>query len=375
MRIGIDARTLSYPYSGIPIYVHDVISYWNKYEIEDEFFLYSNRPFSLDFELGSNWHVFVDEHKYGGIWTQTRIPYLLQRDKVDAYWEPMNFLPRRVKGVKYFVTIHDMAVYLYPWLGTVTDAILERLLLKRSCHRADRIIAISKSTKQDIVNYLGSEEDKINVIYNGDSPYTGKEPSYNSQDEKAMLDKWELCSGNFLLFVGTIEPRKNIDSIVSAYELLRNQRKYSGKLVIAGRPGWKSHKVLTHIKKSKYRKDIVVTDYISESEKECLYRNAECLLFISLYEGFGFPIVEAMSVGLPVITSSVSSMPEVGGDAATYIEKEKLRNAEAIASAITDTLSESPVLQEKTREKMLKRAAEFKREDSAMELYTLITAI
>lgn len=373
MRIGIDVRTLSYPYSGIPIYVHDIISYWNGYKTDNEFFLYSNRPFSLDFELGPNWHICIDKYRLGTIWTQIRIPTLLKRDRIDVFWEPMNFLPRKVSGIKYLVTIHDLAVYLYPQLGRLSDAILEKLLLKRSCSRADKIIAISKSTKADIVRYLGVNEEMISVIYNGGSPYTGKEPSYSLEQCNRILNDRGLRSGAFLLFVGTIEPRKNVDTIISAYELLREHQEYDGKLVIAGKPGWKCSNTLKHINRSNYSKDIVLTGYISEIEKECLYRNASCLVFPSLYEGFGFPIIEAMSVGLPVITSIVSSMPEVGGDAAKYIERINLKNPNAVANAITEILNKSAGKKEQLRDKMLRTATRFRREDSAREIYRFIT--
>ncbi len=372
MRIGIDARALSYEYTGIPVYVHDVLKYWNEKKKDDEYYLYSNRPLQIDFELGENWHVVIDEHRFGGIWVQTRLRKLLERDKIEAFWEPMNFLPGRIKGVKYFVTIHDIAVYLFPQYGAYTDAILERLLLKRSSKRADKIIAISKATKNDIVSHLGVPEDKVRVIYNGDSPYKGKEASYTVLQEQGILGRWKLDKNKFLLFVGTIEPRKNIDAIIRAYECLRDNREYTGKLVIAGKQGWKCTKIIETIENNKYRDDIVVTGYISEAEKECLYRNAQCLVFPSLYEGFGFPILEAMSVGLPVVTSNVSSMPEVGLDAAFYVEESDLHNEEIIAKVIHDALNISDEERIKLRDKMNRIVNSHSRLDSAENTYQLI---
>ena len=372
MRIGIDARALSYEYTGIPVYVHDVLKYWNEKKKDDEYYLYSNRPLQIDFDLGENWHVVIDEHRFGGIWVQTRLRKLLERDKIEAFWEPMNFLPGRIKGVKYFVTIHDIAVYLFPQYGAYTDAILERLLLKRSSKRADKIIAISKATKNDIVSHLGVPEDKVRVIYNGDSPYKGKEVSYTVLQEQGILGRWKLDKNKFLLFVGTIEPRKNIDTIIRAYECLRDNREYTGKLVIAGKQGWKCTKIIEAIENNKYRDDIVVTGYISEAEKECLYRNAQCLVFPSLYEGFGFPILEAMSVGLPVVTSNVSSMPEVGLDAAFYVEESDLHNEEIIAKVIHDALNISDEERIKLRDKMNRIVNSHSRLDSAENIYQLI---
>lgn len=372
MRIGIDARTLSYEHTGIPIFVHDVLQYWSEYKKDDEYYLYSNRDLNVDFELGDNWHIVIDKHRFGGIWVQTRLRRLIKRDKIEAFWEPMNFLPARIKGVSYYVTVHDLAVYLFPKFGAVTDSILERLLLKKSCKRADKIIAISESTKRDIATHLGIQDEKIEVIYNGDSPYKNKAVSYSEDTGKEILSKWNLIKREYLLFVGTIEPRKNVGTIVAAYEQLRDTGEYTGKLVIAGKQGWKCTKIIEAIENNKYRDDIVVTGYISEAEKECLYRNAQCLVFPSLYEGFGFPILEAMSVGLPVVTSNVSSMPEVGLDAAFYVEESDLHNEEIIAKVIHDALNISDEERIKLRDKMNRIVNSHSRLDSAENIYQLI---
>lgn len=341
MRIGIDVRTLSYEYTGIPIYVHDLIKCWNNECHEEEFFLYSNRSFELDFILNNNFHIIIDKHKFGGIWEQKRMPYLLQRDKINVFWEPMNFLPRKVEGIKYIVTIHDLAVYNNPKLGSFTDGVLERLLLPISCKRADKIIAISESTKNDIKKYLKVQDNKISIIYNGDSPYTGKGPSYTEDKEELILNKWKIVKNNYLLFIGTIEPRKNISTIVKAFEVLKKKNGYIGKLILVGKYGWRSNNLLKQINSSEYKKDIVLTNYVTDEEKECLYRNATCFVFPSLYEGFGFPIVEAMSVGIPIITSKVSSMPEVGGEIVSYVEKNMLTDYYALAERILEILSRS----------------------------------
>lgn len=375
MRIGIDARTLSYDYTGIPTYVHDVIRVWNEEGTENEYYLYSNREFKLDFKLGSNWHVVIDKHRFGTIWAIMRIPKLLKNDSIEAYWEPMNFLPPRIRGTKYYVTVHDLAVYLFPNLGTFTDALMEKLLLKKSCKRADKIIAISKATKNDIVHNLGIEDNKISVIYNGDSTYTVDNASYTESQGKEILEKWGLSKEKFLLYVGTIEPRKNVGTILAAYEYLRENETFDGKLVIAGKVGWKSGKTLKEISKSKYRHDIVLTGYITETEKECLYRNAACLAFPSLYEGFGFPLVEAMSVGIPVVTSRVSSLPEVGGDIPFYVDAEKVKDGTAVAEKFKEALLLDITEKETLRKNSYNRALQFDRCRTAKDLGKMIKGI
>ncbi len=372
MRIGIDARTLSYEHTGIPIFVHDVLQYWSEYKKDDEYYLYSNRDLNVDFELGDNWHIVIDKHRFGGIWVQTRLRRLLKRDKIEAFWEPMNFLPARIKGVSYYVTVHDLAVYLFPKFGAVTDSILERLLLKKSCKRADKIIAISESTKRDIATHLGIQDEKIEVIYNGDSPYKNKAVSYSEDTGKEILSKWNLIKREYLLFVGTIEPRKNVGTIVAAYEQLRDTGEYTGKLVIAGKKGWKCNNIIEKICNSRYRDDIIVTGYVSETEKECLYRNAKCLVFPSLYEGFGFPILEAMSVDLPVVTGEVSSMPEIGRDAVFYVRESELLSKESVAAAISKAINISDEERAALKDKMHIIVESHSRLDSAESIYQLI---
>ena len=373
MRIGIDARSLSYEYTGIPTYVHDMIMYWNMKDTDHEFFLYTNRPFDLDFDLRDNWHIVVDEYRYGGIWIQVRLRSLLKRDGIDVFWEPMNFLPVRIPGVRYVNIINDLSAYKNHRYGTVTDNILERLFLMPSCRRADTIVAISEFTKSDIVKELGVDPDRVRVIYIGDSPYNGRDESYSQKERDNIFSARNITGRDFLLYVGTIEPRKNIITIVKAFETLKVKGNFTGKLVLAGKRGWKSEGIFEVIESSPFREDIVVTGFVSATEKECLYREAACLVFPSFEEGFGLPIVEAMSVGCPVVTAAVSSMPEVGGDVALYLEREHLTDPTALADRITEVLSldeqERRVLADKARERALK----FNRKESSEQLFDVLT--
>ena len=372
MRIGIDVRVLSYEFTGIPIYVSEMIRYWSMDEQEDEFFLYSNKPLKINDLPGDNWHIIIDRHRFGGIWAKTRLRRLLVRDRIDVYWEPMNFLPRRIRGVKYVVTVHDIAVYLNPSYGSFTDSILERAFLPGSCKRADRIVAISESTKKDIVSHFGVTGDKIEVIHNGDSPYTGKERSYSDSQLKECCERWGITPGNYLLFVSTLEPRKNVVTIVKAYDILRSSGRFGGRLVLAGKKGWKSESIFEQIENSPYKEDIIVTGYVSDIDKECFYRNAACFVFPSFYEGFGFPIVEAMSVGLPVVTSDVSSMPEVGGDEAFYIPADRLTEAGCLADAVGRVLEMDEENRKALAMREQKRVERFSRKKCAQKVLECI---
>ncbi|SFP37189.1 Glycosyltransferase involved in cell wall bisynthesis [Butyrivibrio proteoclasticus] len=368
MRIGIDARTLSYEYTGIPIFVYDVLKCWNEENTDDEFFLYSNRPFELDFKLKDNWHIVIDEYGLGTIWVQLRLAELIKKDKLDVFWEPMNFLPRKVRGTNYCVTVHDLAVYKNASFGTFKEFVMERLFIAKSCRTADKIIAISEATKREILNELKVSEEKVKVIHNGDSPYNGKEKNYSDYEKKQIQKKWNVVSNKYLLYVGTIEPRKNITTIVKAFNVLKANGDFEGKLVLAGKRGWKSDSIFQTIMDSTYKDDIVVTGYVTEIEKECLYREASCLLFPSFEEGFGFPIVEAMSVGLVVITADTSSMPEVGGDVAFYVNKQDICNEHELARQVNKALGLSDAELKLYAERAKKRALTFNRHDAAQKI-------
>lgn len=318
MNIGIDVKTLAKPYTGIAIYVHDILMYFNKLNHEDEFYLYSNRDFELDFQLNGNFHKVIYKSITGSFGVMFQLSRLLKRDKIDVFWGTEHCLVLGRHPFKQIVTIHDLAVLRNPKVGTRYNAYLQRIMTIPACKRADKIIAISEATKEDIISLSHVPPSKIKVIYNGDSPYTGKQPSYSSTFAHNVFVDYGIVSNEYFLFVGSIEPRKNISTIVKAYNQYRNSGG-TKKLVLAGGLGWRYKAILRDIENSPFSRDIVQTGYCTPELKEFLYRNANALLFPSLWEGFGFPIVEAMSVGTPVITANISSMPEIAGKAALYI--------------------------------------------------------
>ena len=320
VRIGVDIRYLGYEYTGIPVFIYDILKYWNKLYKNDEFFLYSNRNINLDIALGDNWIIRIDKKRFGTLWVLKDLYHLLQEDRIDVFWEPMHFLPLKKNNIKYFVTIHDLSVLIDKRFGSISDMLMERLFLKKSCNQADKIMAISKSTLNDVLKYTDCEPQKVCLIYNGDSPYKYLKTNLSEESHSTFQRKWRIKPKDYFLFVGTIEPRKNIITLIRAYEHFRNTVCEKKKLVLVGKKGWRSKEIYEFIQKSKYVEDIIMTGYVTEEEKELFYKDAIALVFPSLYEGFGFPIIEAMSLGVPVITSKVSSMPEVGQDVAIYID-------------------------------------------------------
>lgn len=257
----------------------------------------------------------------------------------DVFFMPNLNLIALSRGVKLVLTVHDLSFEYYPetfsWKRRLWHAFVN---MPKLCRRADKIIAVSESTRDDIVGYYKVPESKITVVYSGaaDSfrPIDRNDPSL-----LAVKEKYDLPY-RFILFLGTIEPRKNVRSLVRAYNKMREENhpemgKY--KLVIAGGPGWREKKTISEIEKSPYRKDIVLTGFISEKDKPYLYNLASLFVYPSFFEGFGFPVLEAMKCKIPVVTSNSSSLPEIVADAGIMVDADR---ADEILLAMKSVLSD-----------------------------------
>ena len=372
MRIGIDVKTLSKRYTGIAVYVHEMLRYFNEFNLEDEFFLYSHKDFELDFVLGKNFHKVIYEGITGSIGIMFQLSKQLEHDKIDLFWGTEHCLVRGKCKFKQVVTIHDLAALNHPEVGTYYNSILQRFMTISACKNADAIIAISKATADDVINTSGVDASKISIIYNGDSPYKGKDKEYTHAEIKRFYSKFNIYPLDYFLFVGSIEPRKNIPTLVKGYEEYRNCGG-TQKLVLAGGLGWKFKPIIKAIKNCKYADDIIMTGYITSEEKEYLYRNSTSLVFPSLWEGFGLPALEAMSVGTPVILSKNSSLPEVGGDVALYIDD--CMDYLSLSKLMGEITTMETADREKLEEECMQRAKLFSREKCAKQIIQLFHSL
>lgn len=325
IRIGIDARGLDKTKTGIATYIEEVIKKINAQENDkNEYILYSNREINIDAELKKNIIVKNCSKPLGTLWLYFVLPKMLKEDDIDLFWGTQHCLPMRNKYTKdiiYILTVHDLAIHKLKNVGELKNTIIQRLFLKKSCKKADLIMADSKATKEDIKEIFKIKDDKINVVYLGTNFSEGY--SVNKDEESEILNKFKVEDKNYLFFVSTIEPRKNIITLVKAFEKLKESKKSTLKLILAGGLGWKYEEILEAINNSKYKDEINLAGYISKKEKECLLHNAKCFVYPSLYEGFGLPILEAMANEAIVVTSNISSIPEVGGDVAYYFNDVK----------------------------------------------------
>ena len=259
-------------------------------------------------------------------------------------------LPQR--GGRRVVTVHDLTCIDFPQFHTLARRVLFRFGLYRAVRLADAIIVHSTAIKRDIEQRVGSRRAAIHVVPSAAGPqFVPLAPA----ETEPVVRRYGLAYREYLLFVGNIEPRKNLLGLLRAYETLRRKRRHAPALVIAGGAGWKNRAILDAVAASPYTADIRIVGYVPEAELAALMNGALAFVYPSLYEGFGLPPLEAMACGTPVITSNRSSLPEVVGAAALLVDPEDTRD---LADAMARLVDEAP-LREELRERGLERARAF----------------
>jgi len=307
VKIAIDARPLNPPMSGIGRYTTEIVNRLNKH---------------VSFQMN---------HK--------RILCFLD-NKADLFWSPRHHLPLWSKQTPLVVTIHDLVYRKFPETMRAPSLILEKLLLPHSAKKANHIITISNATKNDLIKILHIPESKISVIHSG---YVEFKPAPKQNLQKLGIQK------PFILFLGTMEPRKNIDRLISAYLALPQHLQDSYQLVLAGGSGWKSADLFQRLD-GLSKENIVYLGHVADDLIYNLYTQATCFAFPSLYEGFGLPILEAMSLGCPVLTSTDPACVEVSGNAALHVDPQSV---EAILIGLTQMLEDSALRQKLKQQGLL----------------------
>ncbi len=248
------------------------------------------------------------------------------KNKVDI-WHTTYPLPIKIQGAKKITTIHDLIPLKLPY-ATLDDKQFFYNLIENAIKSSEVIIAVSENTKKDILSIYNCDADKIVVTY---QPIAMEKKLPAEGKVNDFLRKYKLTNKNYLLFVGSIEPKKNVNRLLDAYTLLNPYI----PLVIVGKKGWLCER---EIRKIESYSEMIWLDYVPSGELKYLYQGACCFIFPSLYEGFGLPVLEAMNCGCPVITSNVASLPEVCGDAALYVDP---YNVEDIAEKMNMLLYDS----------------------------------
>lgn len=271
---------------------------------------------------------------YRMIWSLIPVPYsMFFRKKSDITVFFNYVVPPGVKGRR-VTFVYDMAYKSCPETVRKRTKDMLNIALKRSCKRADKIITISEFSKREIIHYIGIREDKIVVMPCG-VDFTKYHPNYTDDEVMAVTKKYGITD-KYLLYLGTLEPRKNITRLIQAYARLKGTVSNLPKLVLAGRKGWMYDSIFEIVKELQLEEDVVFTGYIDPADSPVLMKGAMAFLFPSIYEGFGMPPLEAMACGTPVLVSNVSSLPEVVGDAAVLVDPLSIDSIqEGMASLLT----------------------------------------
>lgn len=329
MRIGIDARPLSYQLTGIGVYLKHLLDEIQKIDNKNRYYLISNGPINCEIN-NPKWSKIEGNFTtklVSTLWLQLKAPLIVSKLNIDLFWGPRHQLPVFLSSsMKTVLTVHDIVHRLYPETMALPNLLTERLLMRWSLLRSDFILTDSQSTASGIKKFYRVDSNKIDTIHPGVPFFPG--------NSTVNADLNDLFPSKYFLFVGTLDPRKNFERVFRAFEMIRPE-KHGVHLLIVGAEGWKNRAFHKRIKTHSLKGYIHLTGYVPRDKLGSLYKKALCLLFPSLYEGFGFPILEAMSCGTPVITSNASSMPEVAGDAALLVDP---YNVNALAEAMHDIM-------------------------------------
>ena len=316
MKIGIDVQSLSGKKTGIGYYLANLLHEFESMKNID-LVQYSNHS---EKDLSS-----IDRV----LWENIHLPQLIRAERPDILHIPGFAGPMPRSGTRRVTTVHDLIGMIYPQNLGLMSRFYWQKWLPACIKKSDFIIADSFCTKKDIINLLKVPKDKIAVIYlAADSKF---QYIQDKNDAWCRLNKRLLIDSPFILSVSTIEPRKNFISLVKAYSKLESSIKEKYKLIIAGKKSWGFPQLESAVCKMGLEKNIVFLDYINQEELILLYNCATAFVFCSYYEGFGLSLLEAFSCGCPVISSNVSSLPEVAGKAAVLVDPD---NVDIVKSSI-----------------------------------------
>lgn len=351
--------------TGTEYYTAQLLITLAKLDHKNQYILYSDRsPKGELSKLPKNysWKIIPFPHR---LWHQTHLTWEALLHPANVFFEPAHttplFMPRRTKLI---TVIHDLSFVHFPYLYRPIASQYHYFCLKRALKITDKIITPSQYTKNDLINYYHIQQNKITIIPHG----YGQELYYPKQAK--ILDKQ---SRPYIFYIGRIEEKKNILGMLEAYELLRREQKITHRFLLAGRPGYGYEKIKKKISSlpSSIRSDVVELGYVAESELTELMRNADIFLFTTFFEGFGIPIIEAMASRVPVITSNITSMPEVAGKAALCVDP---HNPSEISAALSKIINDRQ-LRQKLVSKGLTRAAFFSWNNAAKKTLEIIKEI
>ncbi len=326
---------MSGPHCGISIYTRGLLSAFKRLPDDNVYYLYSHRPAEFDGDerfvarTGSGMLA-----RKGNLWVQTRLVDAAMDDRLNVFFGPLQILPLRLPGkIRTVLAIHDLVHMTFPWSMSLANYLVLRMLLPPSAAKADALITGSSFIREQIRTRLKPSGKEIHVVYHG---LPGNIKRKTKEEALGFMSQAYNVNGPYVLFVGVVEPRKNVKTLLQAFKLLREKHGWNKvKLVIAGTPGWRTRRLDSEVQRLRVSGDVVFTGSVSGRDLNLIYSGADVFVFPSLYEGFGFPPLEAMATGVPVICSDSSSLPEIAGNAAVMVPP---RDPEWMASQMSRLL-------------------------------------
>jgi glycosyltransferase involved in cell wall biosynthesis len=369
MRIGIDATALPPRPVGAGNYIIELIRYLERLDGADEFVIFAQphgrELIGVPARPGFEW-VLTSERSPAQrlVWEQAAFPRLVARARLHLLHSPHYTRPLSLPCAS-VVTFHDMTFFLFPHLHTLSKRLYFPQAIRLSARKANALIADSESTRQDAIRLLGISPERIYTVPLGVSP--AFHPVLDAQQFQVVRQRYSLPE-RFILYVGLVEPRKNLPMLLHAYQRLQEQFHIQAAgdtppLVIVGRFGWNVEHVFELVDALKIKEKVHFSGYIPAEDLPIVYNLAEVFVYPSLYEGFGLPPLEAMACGTPVITTAVSSMPEHVGEAGLLIPPQ---DEGALSQALVRILQD-PELSRQLSKKGPERAAQFSWNRTAQE--------
>jgi glycosyltransferase involved in cell wall biosynthesis len=350
MRIGVNGRLLlSEKMEGMPRYIFETTLQMAKSHPEDTFYLFFDRKVDVDFGFPSNVKsIIIPWHARHPIlwfwWFEIMIPVYLWWYKIDVFYSGDGYMSLRTQ-IPTLMVIHDLAYIHYPEQIQASSLWHYRRFVPKYLTKATSIVTVSNYVKQDIHNQFDIPLSKIKVAGNA----VDSMPDIDDTLNGTLVQK-TIKERPYFLYIGAIHPRKNIINLIKGFLIFNKEQKFN--LILAGRMAWKTDEIKKQIQENP---NIIYLGMVSENEKYTLIQKAVAVTYVSLFEGFGIPILEAMHAGTAVITSDVTSMPEVAGDAALKVNPNQ---AEDIANTM-DLLSNDDCLRQELIQKGYQRCRDF----------------
>lgn len=360
MRIAFDGTTLRPGRTGVGYYTDHLLRHTAADASGDEITVVSNAPVEVAQPLPG--HVRCDVSGVWlprAVWMQLQLPRVLRRLRPDVVHFTNGMVPIACP-VPSVVTIHDMSLTMYPSFHPMRRVLLNRPFVNLAARRADAIITVSESARRDIVSLYGIDRSRVHVVHEAAAP--SFRVIHDPFELQRVRDQYRLAD-RFILYVGTIEPRKNLPTLLEAFARRKVVGDLPYQLVCAGPYGWLSRDIDAQIERLRVRDAVRFTGYVPFEDLPAIYNLAEIFAFPSVYEGFGLPVVEAMACGTPVVTGRVAALNEVSGGAAEQVEP---LDADVLGDALV-ALSKNRERREELSARGLARAAAFSWQRAAAE--------